>query len=174
MTIFNCTIYGTLTIIQLFWVMKMNYEDLLKESEYENLIVKEKPLKYSNGRIMGNRIAIRKDMLTVEKKCALAEELGHHYTSSGDILDQSLVSNRKQEHRAKFWAFRQLVSLFDIIRAHEYGCQNLYEMAEYLEVSENFLRDTIKVYRAKYGTGVKFDNYRISFEPYLTIVKCFK
>lgn len=174
MTIFSSTLYSTLTIIQSFWVMKMNYEDLLIEAEYENLIVKEKSLKYSNGRIMGNRIAIRKDMLTVEKKCALAEELGHYYTSAGDILDQSSVSNRKQEQRAKFWSFKHLVSLFDIVRAHEYGCQNLFEMAEYLDVSEEFLKEALKVYRAKYGTGVRFNNYLISFEPYLTVAKFFK
>lgn len=152
----------------------MNYEDLLKEADSENLIVKEKPLKYSNGRIWGNRIAIRNDMVTVKKKCALAEELGHHYTSSGNILDQAVTSNRKQEYRAKFWSFKRLVCLFDIIRAYKHGCQNLYEMADFLEVSEEFLKEALNVYRAKYGTGVRFDEYMITFEPYLAVYEFHK
>lgn len=34
---------------------------------------------------------------TSEKACILAEELGHYYTASGNILDQQ--ENRKQELR---------------------------------------------------------------------------
>ena len=73
----------------------MNYETLLKEADSLGLIVKEKPLQYNNGRIKGNRIAIRKDMTETEKACVLAEELGHYYTAVGNILDQSSVENRK-------------------------------------------------------------------------------
>ena len=40
----------------------MNYESLLIEAENEGLNVKEKPLKYNDGRIKGNRVAIRKDL----------------------------------------------------------------------------------------------------------------
>ena len=42
----------------------MNYEALLDEAHQEGLTVKEKPLKYNNGRIKGKRIAIRKDIET--------------------------------------------------------------------------------------------------------------
>lgn len=56
----------------------MNYETLLDEAVNNGLIVKEKPLKSSNGRINGNKIAIRQDIkTTVEKSCVLSEELGH-------------------------------------------------------------------------------------------------
>ena len=56
------------------------------------MTVKEKPLSESDGLIKGNRIAIRKDIPTqTEKACVLAEELGHYYTSSGDIMDQNII-----------------------------------------------------------------------------------
>ncbi len=71
----------------------MDYETLLAESDSLGLIVKEKPLKYNNGRIKGNRIAIRKNMTETEKVCVLAEELGHYYTAVGDI--QSMCSGRR-------------------------------------------------------------------------------
>ena len=79
----------------------MNYEDLLNEYAGDDLVIKEKPLQSSNGRIYNNRIAIRHDLDTVNKTCTLAEELGHYYTTTGDIIDQEDTSNRKQEYRAR-------------------------------------------------------------------------
>lgn len=39
-------------------------------------------------------------MPTIEKACVLAEELGHYYTSQGDILELDTVDAIKQEQRA--------------------------------------------------------------------------
>ena len=79
----------------------LNYEDLLNEYAGDDLVIKEKPLQSSNGRIYNNRIAIRHDLDTVNKTCTLAEELGHYYTTTGAIIDQEDTSNRKQEYRAR-------------------------------------------------------------------------
>ena len=46
----------------------MSYEDLLKEADAAGLIVKEKPLPLSDGRIKGHKIAIRKNIPTLRKK----------------------------------------------------------------------------------------------------------
>ena len=150
----------------------MQYETLLVEADNEGLIVKEKPMNYNNGRIKGNRIAIRKDIeTTTEKACVLAEELGHHYTSVGDIIDMKVAQNRKQERQARFWAYNKLIGLRGIIQAYEAGCQNSYEIAEYLEVTEEYLQDCIECYRDKYGVGVEVDNFYIMFIPYLPVGK---
>lgn len=149
----------------------MTYEELLQEADSKGLVVKEKPLKYNNGRIKGTKIAIRKDMSTIEKTCVLAEELGHHYTTTGNILDQSSVSNRKQELRARLWAYNKQIGLYGIIQAYKRRCQNLAEMAEYLDVTEEFLRDALDRYRSKYGKSVVLDNYVIFFEPGLAVME---
>ena len=99
----------------------MNYEDLLIEYDTEDIVIKEKPLQSSNGRIYNNRIAIRHDMNTVDKTCTLAEELGHYYTTTGDILNQENVSNRKQEHRARMWAYSMLLPLQFFVLAFKHG-----------------------------------------------------
>lgn len=143
----------------------LNYENLLIEADKNNLITKEKPLRANKGRIKGNRIAIKSDMLEVEKKCVLAEELGHYYTTIGNIMDQSNTSNRKQERRARIWAYHKLLSLNDLIDSYKEGCQNRYEIAEHLEVTEEFLQECLDYYREKYGLCVKQDNYIIYFEP---------
>ena len=118
----------------------MKYETLLDEAHQEGLIVKEKPLKYNDGRIKGKRIAIRNNIDTLaEKTCVLAEEIGHYETTVGDILDQRISENRKQELQARMYAYNKLIGLQGIIDRYEYGCKNVYEMAEHLEVTENLL-----------------------------------
>lgn len=47
------------------------YEELVEKARKEGLIVKEFPLKSSDGRIKGNRIAIRNDIPTIQKRMPL-------------------------------------------------------------------------------------------------------
>ncbi len=149
-----------------------SYEILLSEASEYGLIVKEKPLKYNNGRIKGSRVAIRQDLSTsIEKACVLAEELGHHYTTYGNILDQSDASNRKQELRARAWAYNKQIGLLGLIRAYEHGCRNRFEIAEYLEVTEEVLEECLIFYRNKYGVCANIDNYVVYFIPNLAIMK---
>lgn len=95
----------------------------------------------------------------------MVEELGHHYTSTGNILDMSVVQNRKQERQARIWAYNKQIGLRGLINAYEHGCRNRYEIADYLEVTEEFLEESIKCYREKYGVCTTVDNYVIYFEP---------
>lgn len=147
----------------------MNYEELLIESEHNNVIIKEKTLNAYDGRINGNKIAIRRNLSTKEKGCVLAEELGHYFTTVGNILDQSDIGNRKQELHARLWAYNELIGLSGIVNAYKYGCQDLYEMAEYLEVPENFLKNALITYQSKYGKHVKYGDYLITFIPTLNV-----
>ena len=150
----------------------MNYEALLDEAHQEGLIVKEKPLKYNNGRIKGKRIAIRQDIETnTEKTCVLAEELGHHHTSVGNILDMNDMRNRKQERQARLWGYNKLIGLTGIITAFRAGCQNRHEIAELLDVTEEYLQECIDCYRDKYGVYTEIDNYIIYFIPNLAVME---
>lgn len=149
-----------------------NYELLLDNASQKGLAVKEKPLKASDGRIKGKRIAIREDIdTTVQKACVLAEELGHHHTTVGDIIDLENPENCKQERQARFWAYNKQIGLRGLIRAYENGCCSRHEIAEYLEVTEDFLQEAIECYRDKYGIGTVIDNYYIMFIPNLQIMK---
>lgn len=149
----------------------MKYNTLLEEANAEGLSIKERPFKTYDGRIKGKNIYLRKDMNTTEKACVLAEELGHYYTTVGNILDMSVVSNRKQERQARLWAYNKQIGLTGLIRAYEAGCTNRYETAEYLEVTEEFLEECIQCYREKYGEYKIVDNYTIYFIPHLAVFK---
>lgn len=150
----------------------MNYENLLKESNNKGLIVKEKNLLSADGRILGNRIAIRKDLITTkEKACVLAEEIGHYVTSVGGILDQRIAENRKQEFQARMYAYNKLIGIQGLIDCYEYGCTNVHEMAEYLDVTERFVLDALEAYEQKYGTQIRFKEYVVRFNPNLSVMK---
>ena len=148
------------------------YEILLDEANDKGLIVKEKSLQSSNGRIKGNRIAIRKDLkTTAEKACVLAEELGHYETTVGDILEMSSSWNRKQERQARLNGYNRMIGVFGIIRAYEAGCQAQHEIADFLNVTEEYLLECIECYRDKYGEMKSIDNYVVYFIPNLAVIK---
>ena len=150
----------------------MTYEELLETADNEGLIVMEKPLTGSNGRIYKNRVAIRSDMkTTIEKSCVLAEEIGHYKTTYGDITRLDSVSNVKQEYRARIYGYNLNVGLIGIIRCYEHGCKTLHEMADFLDVTEEYLDTVISTYRKKYGMFTTLDNYVIYFEPCLGVIK---
>lgn len=149
----------------------MEYDALLDEANAEGISVKERPFKTYDGRLKGKDIYLRKDMNTTEKTCVLAEELGHHYTTVGNILDMESIQNRKQERQARLHGYNRLIGLAGLIEAYEHGCRNRYEIAEFLEVTDEFLEDCINCYRDKYGIGTAVDNYYIAFIPHLMVGK---
>ena len=102
---------------------------------------------------------------SAEESFILAEELGHHLTAAGNILDQADPNCRRQELRGRFWAYDRLIGLTGIIKAYRYGCRSRYEMAELLGVPENVLQDALDRYRSKYGVCTQMGNYVIYFEP---------
>lgn len=151
----------------------MTYEELLDEADRNNIVTKEKDLISSDGRIKGNCIAIRKGLTSTKKNCVLAEELGHYYTTVGNIIELKNQSDIKQERRARIWAYEKLISISDLIKCFEAHCQTIYDYAEYLGTTEEFLKDTLAYYKQKYGLFTKYHNYIIYFEPYLMIAKIF-
>lgn len=149
------------------------YEKLVNECEENNINVIEKNFKSNaKGLIKGNKIGISKKIDTVvEKRCVLAEELGHFHTTTGNILDQSNLENRKQEYKARKWSYSKLVGTENIIKAYQHDCKDKFEIAEYLEVTVEFLEESIECYKKVYGVFVNVGEYTIIFTPNLAVVK---
>ena len=152
----------------------MEYEKLMIKYE-KDVKIKELPLKYGfKGLYKNKKIIIDSNIETnKEKTCILAEELGHHFTSYGDIIDQSDIRNVKQELKARAWAYERLVGIVNLINAHKAGVRGRYELAEFLEIPEWFLLEAIEYYKSKYGTCYKIDNYLIYFSPNFGIMEFF-
>lgn len=125
------------------------YEDLIRE--YEDMLDIEEHAMRHEGLYGDDTIWINKDLPEQRKACILAEELGHYETSAGNILDLNNLNNAKQERAARVWAYNKLVPLEQIKDACRNGCVDVYEIAEYLDIDEAFLRESIACYESKYG-----------------------
>ena len=136
------------------------FEDKVKIHDY---YLGEESLK---GIYIDGNIAINTSVYnTTEKICVLAEELGHHHTSVGNIL------NMEQERQARLWGYNKLIGLTGIVNAFESGCQSAYEASEFLEVTVEYLQECIDCYRDKYGICTEIDNYIIYFIPNLAVME---
>lgn len=122
----------------------MTYETLLAEYD-EVLDITERPMK-NEGLYADGCIWINEKLSTKRKACILAEEIGHYYTSTGNILDMKKMGNIKQELRARRWAYQKVVPVDRIIEAASKGYVEIWDMAEYLDVDEEFLRDCLMYY----------------------------
>ncbi len=145
------------------------YEKLLDEAKDNNVAIYEK-YDLSGTRLQGlycdGSIALSNKLETeAEKFSILNEEMGHHFTSTGDIIDMSDTSNRKQELRARLWGYNNAIGLSGIIRAYKHGCRSRQDMADFFGVSEQYLCEALETYAAKYSPFTQVDNYIIYFDP---------
>lgn len=116
-----------------------NYEVLL--AEYDDFIDVTERSMLNDGLYSDGCVWINKGMTTARKACVLAEEIGHYCTSVGDILEQKNIANAKQEQKARVWAFEKLLSVDKIVEAASKGYTTTWDMSEYLDVDEEFLKD---------------------------------
>ena len=150
---------------------------MTKKEELEQLAFEEGvPVDYVtfrserlSGLYIDGSVALKSGMTSTKTADTLAEELGHHYTTVGNILDQTNLEARKQERAARMWAYNLRIPLLDLVKAYKAHCRNTFEVAEYLDVSEDTLIEALEFYRQKYGTGVMVGDYYIRFEPHLDV-----
>ena len=91
-------------------------------------------------------IWINESLPTCKKYSTLAEEIGHHETTAGNILNQDDISNRKQELTARKRAYEKILPVKDIEVALKDGYRQIWELAEHLDVDEDFMREALKFY----------------------------
>lgn len=149
-----------------------NYEKLLHDASMIGLEVKEIQFESdAKGLCKGQKIGIRKDLSDAEKACVLAEEIGHYETTVGNIIDQENVENRKQEKKARRWAVDRMLSIEEIFEATEHPCNNLYEVAEFLGVTEEFLLEALEIFKKRYGHSYTYNGKTIIFCDYGFCIK---
>lgn len=150
-----------------------SYEALIDECSKDNIDVIEKRFKSkAKGLWKDHKIGISSNLATIaEKYCTLAEEYGHFKTTYGNILDLSNISNLKQEMRARNYAYEKLCSIQKILKAIEHGALNRYEIAESLDVTDDFLSNAIEYHKRKNGLLWKHGDFIVCFEPTIRIIK---
>ena len=141
------------------------YEDLLKKYDYISINETRSIPKFMSGFYMNGEIFINSNRPTTIKLETLAEELAHHEITYGNILDDKNLQNKKFELKARRLACEILIPLKELISAFLQGIHNLYELANFFEVTESFILQSITHYKQKYGYSTRYGKYVIQFEP---------
>lgn len=84
---------------------------------------------------------------SIEKKCILAEELGHYYYDalySPLFYDKQLID--KNEYKATKWTFKTLINKDKLKKLSKQGYAD-YEIAEELGVTEELLEKAYNYYQ---------------------------
>ncbi|QXV20069.1 ImmA/IrrE family metallo-endopeptidase [Staphylococcus epidermidis] len=140
------------------------YEQLLTENEHIKIRdTHSLPDGYS-GFYNDGIILIDKNLPETRKAEVLYEELAHHKLTYGNILDQSKWINRKFESYARRHGYEAALPLRIIVEAHHYGVSNLYELAEYVQLSEEHVLEILEYYKTKHGLTTRYGKYVIQFE----------
>lgn len=152
-----------------------DYNNLLEKTNAEGVSVVEIDLGTDTpcGKCIGDTIFINNRVTTNEKKCVLAEELGHYHLTIGDITDLKSINNRKQELKARRYGYKLLIEPDDIVHTMKQGCSNKYELSDFLNISEEFFEELIEDFKKQYGMGVFVGNYYLQLEPCLGLIRDF-
>ena len=147
------------------------YEMLLDEAYQLGLIVKEINLRTRKGRCVGNRIAIDKKIETAhEKACILREEIAHYLKTVGDISNQNIINNRKQENIARAEVIQNCCNPDMIINAVKNNLFHKYDIVDYLNITEELFDEAVEYYSRKIPQYTK-DSITLYFNNQLYIFK---
>lgn len=142
--------------------------------EKENIILEEVKIKFSNSKGIYLKIQDLPPTICVDKSILsysyiyisiLAEELGHHFTTNGDLTAKSknyseqLYKNKK-ERLAKIWGANFLISDDEFVHALNNCISTIDEMAEYFNVSKEVIH--YKIYSI-ISDELKYISIRNSF-----------
>lgn len=115
------------------------------------------------GLYINNVVYLNPNQTREEITGTLAEEIGHHLTSVGDIIEQSSNEERQQEQRARDYGCKLLITPQDFIDCYHERFTYVWECAEFLGVTTKYLQEAIKSYAKIHENGLTYENYQIIF-----------
>lgn len=80
---------------------------------------------------------------SVQERVHLSHELGHCVTGSFYNIYAAVDSRLRHENRADKWAVTTLISVEELDNAIAQGCTEVWELAEYFQVTEAFIRKAL-------------------------------
>ncbi|SDK81191.1 protein of unknown function [Lacicoccus qingdaonensis] len=118
-----------------------------------------------DGLLMSDTIFINEDLDPHEKNAIVAEEIGHYYTVSSRITDYENMNEYKYELKGRRLGYEFNVPIQKIIECYELGLSNIHEMAEHLELPEEYICEALKHYEIKYQNKLFYKDCLITFNP---------
>ena len=81
-----------------------------------------------------------------QERVHLSHELGHCVTGSFYNIYAAVECRQRHENRADKWAISTLIPVEDLDEAVAQGCTEIWELAEWFQVTEEFMRKTVCYY----------------------------
>lgn len=131
----------------------MELQDLYDFAQKQNIEVLKYPMQ-SNGSmsIMSQSGACYIGMDesvqdgSTEERVHLSHELGHCVTGSFYNIYATLDNRQKHENQADKWAIKALIPLEDLNEAVDKGYTEIWELAEYFNVTYEFMQKAVCYY----------------------------
>lgn len=124
---------------------------------------------------------VHRDVIYLNKECGyrertqvIAEEIGHGLTTAGDITEYNTADKRQQENVARLWGIERLVSLDGLIKSWKLGLDNISDIADYFEVTPEYLVGALRAYCDKYGEQFTYSGFRFDLSSGIQIHKSSK
>ena len=129
--------------------MKIN--ELYDKADRNNIAVHYFHMNGIISMSLPNHIAIDVDAIenTAEEKIHLAHELGHCVRGAFYRQNSPYDLKSRHEYKADKWAVKKLVPFDELKEALEIGITERFELAEYFEVTEQFIEKALKMYEDK-------------------------
>ena len=125
-------------LIELYNIAERNHIDI------DEFFLQELKAFATEGAIVLNSKAIS---CSAELKVILAHELGHHMKNAFYDIETTLETRERLEARAIRWAVAELIPIDKLKKAFKLGYVMIYELAEYFNVTEDFMLKAIDVYK---------------------------
>ncbi len=87
---------------------------------------------------------------TAEEAVTVAHEAGHIMTGSTHYVNSPYDLIRRHEYRANKWAIKKLVPKDELDLAVKRGLREIWELAEYFNVTEKFMELAVSYYKRIY------------------------
>lgn len=129
--------------------MKLN--ELYDIADNNNISVYHYELNPVKSMSVPGAIGIDTDCIetTLEEKEHLAHELGHCMLGAFYTVISPYELKSQKEYKANRWATQKLVPFPELLDALKNGIAELWELAEYFEVSEDTIKNAFTLYESK-------------------------
>ncbi len=121
----------------------------------EGVMLFERPLHFSNPKTKSVTISLKatddwgifldcsKIETLAEEKSIVAHECGHYATGATHTVSSPLDLVERHENKADKWAIKHLISREELDEAVKKGNTEIWELAEYFNVTEDFMKKVV-------------------------------
>lgn len=136
----------------ILWSVKMETNDLYNLAEQEGIQIDRFDLGKTNSVAINTMdklyVGLDKSISGAEERVCLAHEIGHCETMSFYNINSPLDVRGKHERRANVWAIKAMIPYKAYIYALKHGCTEIYLLADYFNVTEDFMRKAVEYYKS--------------------------